>query len=189
MMMMDDDPRSPGSRTPINSTLDSSEPVVVLDDVVIAEEIMCDVVVLEEPEEKRGIEEKQEASETTTQEASTVAESTSQKVITESYLSSPEYTPSTTVVALAMSPLNSPIGTRKRKDHTKVFSHSPLKKSYSAPLDENELPNPPSPVNKSIKQRKQQARTPLSPLTHSINSRHCTDVQPIKLRLDPTILG
>lgn len=185
------DPRSPqDARTPLPFSTVGSESVVATDDVVIAteEEMVCEEVALEEPEEKQELEEKQEESEMIT-EASAAAESTCERVITETF-SSPEYTPSTNVLALAMSPLNSPLAARKRKDHTKVFAHSPLKKSYSAPVDENELPNPPSPVNKPLKQYTQ-ARTPLSPLSQrkTKNSRHCTEVQPIKLRMDPTLLG
>jgi len=112
-------------------------------------------------------------------------ESTCGKVTTETF-NSPDV-PSQTIAALAMSPMNSPsLGSRKRKDHSRVstYTPSPLKKSYSAPMDEN---NPPSPVNKPLKNRVQ-ARAPLSPL--SVNPRHqCTEIQPIKLRMDPSILG
>lgn len=182
------DPRSPGSRTPVNMSALENEPVVVPDDIVLAEEIGCEDMALEESEERQGVEQKQEAAETP-RESSAGAESTCQRVTTERYLSSPEYTPSPTIIALAVSPLNSPSGSRKRKDRTKVLASSPLKKSYSAPMDENDLPNPPSPLNKPLKQHFQ-VRAPLSPLSQrTYNSRHCTDVLPIKLRLDPTILG
>jgi len=183
------DPRSPqGARTPLGDSTVENDAVVVPEDVVIAtEEMVCEDAVLEEPEEKQGLEETQEASEIT-QQTTAGAESTCGKMSTENYWSSPEYSPSATVVALAMSPKNS-LGARKRKDRARVLSHSPLKKSYSAPIDENVFPNnPPSPVNK-LKQHTQ-VRKPLSPLSQrTINSRHCSEVQPIKLRLDPTILG
>jgi len=90
------------------------------------------------------------------------------------------------LLALAMSPMNSPsIGSRKRKDITRAPGLSPLKKSYSAPMDEN---TPPSPVNKSITSVAR-ARTPLSPLAMNSKHQYSVGVQPIKFRMDPGILG
>jgi len=95
------------------------------------------------------------------------------------------------IMALVLSPLNSPsVASRKRKDIARPHGLSPLKKSYSAPMDEN---CPPSPVNKAIASVAR-ARTPLSPLSQrrTVTTRreqHCAGVQPIKFRMDPGILG
>lgn len=157
---------------------------MVTDDIVVAtEEVICEVEMASATASSDSIE---KGIEKTLERASIGAESVCEKVTVETF-SSPEYSPSPAIMALSVSPLNSPIGSRKRKDMPN--GPSPLKKSYSAPIDENGYPNPPSPVNKPLK-NSTRARTPLSPLSQrTINSRHGAGVQPIKLRMDPAILG
>lgn len=102
-------------RTPL--ALSAADDVVIVpDDVVIAtEEIIYESVALsldesevkQELVEEKAEEVKQEAE--NIQQASAAAESTSEKVTTE-FFSSPDYSPSPAIMALAMSPLNSPIG-------------------------------------------------------------------------------
>jgi len=201
------------ARTPLALSAMDTDAVVVPDDVIIvSEEVVCEGI--SEPEETQEAEKTDEmkiskgVAESTeemkiskgaesidemkiskgvasTVESSAATDSTSEKVITETF-NSPDVTTSHTIMALAISPLNSPsLGSRKRKEYSRAsaYTPSPLKKSYSAPIDEN---NPPSPVNKPLKNRVQ-VRAPLSPL--SINPRHqCTEIQPIKLRMDPSIL-
>jgi len=208
------DPRSPftttiagNTRTPLALSAMDTDAVVGPDDVVIVSDGIVEGII-PDPEERQEIDEMKisKGIENTddmkiskgastdemkiskgienTAESSAGPESTCGKVTTETF-NSPDV-PSQTIMALAVSPVNSPsLGSRKRKDHSKAYSYtpSPLKKSYSAPMDEN---TPSSPVNKPLKNRVQ-ARAPLSPL--SANKRHqCTEIQPIKLRMDPSIL-
>jgi hypothetical protein len=186
------DPRSPYMmRTPL--TLSAQDAVVVDDLIIVGQEIMggaplslssssaeAEVVVVASEEKADKV-----LSSSAELPASEALESTSIRHTVETY-SSPDV--SAGIMALVMSPLNSPsLGSRKRKDIARVHALSPLKKSYSAPMDENTPPSP-SPVMKAIAVGKM--RTPLSPLTQlSINSRQCKDVQPIKFRMDPGILG
>jgi len=168
------DPRSPYMmRTPL--AISSQE--VAADDVVLAEEVVLHASgeVVDKAEKVEVVEQ------------STVVESTAGNTTREVF-SSPEYSISPGIMALTISPLNSPaLGQRKRKQDLvkdRYTALSPLKKSYSAPNDEN---IPPSPQRLySITK----ARTPLSPLSQRvINTRYCMDVQPIKFRMDPGILG
>jgi len=169
------DPRSPYMmRTPL--AISSQE--VAADDVVLAEE-----VVLHASGEIVDKAEKVEVVEN-----SAAVESTA-GVMTREVFSSPEYSISPGIMALTISPLSSPaLGHRKRKQDLvkdRYTALSPLKKSYSAPNDENTPPSPPQRLYSITK-----ARTPLSPLSQRvINTRYCMDVQPIKFRMDPGILG
>jgi len=172
------DPRSPlpfQMRTPLTDSV--KDAIVVPDDMAISPdrieeqgEVVSENIKKEEEKE--------------TEQSSAASESTSDRVITEIF-DSPGYSPSPTVMALVSSPLSSPIGSRKRKENLSKGPHSPLKKSYSAPIDENA---PPSPINKPIKNRAR-VRTPLSPLSQRTIKSNFMAVQPIKLRMDPAILG
>lgn len=185
------DPRSPYMmRTPL--TLSAQDAIVVDDLIIVGQEIMGTPLSLSTPCADTEVvvtgEEKVEYTLSSTAElpVSEALESTSAKQTTETY-NSPEV--SAGIMALVMSPLNSPsFGSRKRKDIIRVHALSPLKKSYSAPVDENTPPSP-SPVLKAVAAAGR-ARAPLSPLTQrSINARYCMGVQPIKFRMDPGILG
>jgi len=179
------DPRSPYMmRTPL--ALSAQELIVVPDDLaIVGQEIEGEPIKFADEviEAKGGVEVPIGAS------VEIIAISTSADSFAPN---SPQLNTSTTgvsegIMALVMSPLNSPMGSRKRKDIGRTQALSPLKKSYSAPMDEN---TPPSPVNKSIASVAR-ARTPLSPLSHrAINTRqHSVAVHPIKFRMDPGILG
>jgi len=186
------DPRSPFvMRTPL--ALSTQDAVVVPDGIVFAEEkVVAEVVVVDKPEDSStSIAEKSEAVEKdetaekaqqTESTSSTVSESMCVKVTTEKF--SPDVT-SITLMALAQSPMYSPV-TKKRKDLRGPASMSPLKKSYSAPMDEN---TPPSPLCKSVAAVSSKPRTPLSPLCQRSVNRNSMGVQPIKFRMDPGILG
>jgi len=182
------DPRSPTpflARTPLALSTQEAE---VVNDVVVAEEVIMrasvETPVKLEKAEKIDLD-------VVVVESSTVVESTSHKTIREVF-SSPEYSISPAIMALTISPLSSPALGRKRKPDLVLKynnSLSPLKKSFSAP-DEN---TPPSlKLSAMIAQNNitnNKGRTPLSPLsTRAINSR-CMDVQPIKFRMEPGILG
>jgi len=184
------DPRSPTPyimRTPLALT---QEVEVVSPDVVVAEEIIMSASI-ETPVKMEKID-----LDVVVVESSTVVESTAQKTIREVF-SSPEYSISPAIMALTISPLSSPALGRKRKPDLVMkynSSVSPLKKSFSAPADENTPPQLKlsaglNNVNNSSNNNK--IRTPLSPLsTRVMHSRFCTqDVQPIKFRMDPGILG
>jgi len=179
------DPRSPYmARTPLAlSTQDTATVPDAL--VIVGQEIAGEPIVFAEEivfEEGKKIEIPIGAS-VEIVEASTSVDTMSANMTTENF-NSPVI--SDQIMALVMSPLNSPsLGTRKRKDIARTQGLSPLKKSYSAP-DEN---TPPSPVNKSIASTAR-PRAPLSPLTQrAMNSRYCVGVPPIKFRMDPGILG
>lgn len=189
------DPRSPCMlRTPLS--LSAQEAVIVDDLIIVGQEIMgvaplalsssfsadADVEVVSE---EKGLSSSSVATEVLP--SSEASESTSIRQTVETY-GSPDNVVSAGIMAIVMSPLNSPsLGSRKRKDIARVHALSPLKKSYSAPMDENTPPSP-SPVMKAIAAGK--IRAPLSPLTQrSMNSRQCMGVQPIKFRMDPGILG
>jgi hypothetical protein len=191
------DPRSPSSRTPLNLSaadtpsplsLDPRSPYVartplalsaqeVAENIEQAEVVAVteDVIIIDKP--GMYVAEGAQVSE------SAAVESTSDRVTVETF-NSPEI--SATILALVMSPLNSPsLGGRKRRDILRGSGLSPLKKSYSAPNDENKSHTP---LSKSAANPRN-ARTPLSPINRSLNSRTCAGVQPIKFRMDPGILG
>lgn len=187
------DPRSPYMmRTPLS--LSSAEETVIMDDVVVVEEkIMRQSG--ETPEKPIDASEAKEPEKVTVVvvESSGVMESTSTHAFRESFSSSGESNISPALMALSISPLGSPaFGYRKRKSIVDRYpSLSPLKKSYSAPGDEN---TPPSALKLSAptpsSNNKQQTRAPLSPLSlRAVNNKRCMDVQPIKFRMEPGVLG
>jgi len=179
------DPRSPYMmRTPLAL---SSQEVLVDDDVVIAEEVAMRA--------SGEALEKTEKAESVDVENSVATESVAQREMKESFTSSGEYSISPIIMALTISPLNSPaLGYRKRKQDMvkdRYAALSPLKKSYSAPSDENIPPSPLKHSSNTVNNTNNtKARTPLSPLSQRvINTRYCMDIQPIKFRMDPGILG
>lgn len=208
------DPRSPASRTPLHlSTADatptSTPPLLSIADPRSPYTNRTPLALSQqEPAVPDGtelaVEDKLEEAEiadttpvlfTLPDDSTTAVESTSNRVVVETF-SSPEV--SATIIALVMSPLNSPsLGGRKKRDLRMGHVLSPLKKSYSAPVDENCPPSSPSPLTKSISTTHHHhnngvraARTPLSPINNNrSNTRSCAGVQPIKFRMDPGILG
>jgi len=183
------DPRSPlVMLTPL--ALSTQEVVVVPDDIVIVaeEEKVVGAEVLAKPEESTSTKAERPQVEHA---SSSGAESTSKGLITEKF--SPDISPSVVIMSLVNSPLHSPMG-RKRKDLIRgPASLSPLKKSYSAPVDENAPPSPllcKNVATTTTTTSTTKTRTPLTPLSQrAMNTRYCVGVQPIKFRMDPGILG
>jgi len=181
-----EDPRSPSTaRTPL--ALSTQGATTAPDLLIVGQEIASEhVVFAEEIVMEEGKKEEDPPVENII-ETSACVDTMSAKVTTENF-NSPNI--SEELIAFATSFLNSPSLGRKRKDIARTQGLSPLKKSYSAPMDENTPPSPP--FNKTIGSAAR-PRAPLSPLSqraiNSINSRYCVGVQPIKFRMDPGILG
>jgi len=162
------DPRSPSlKRTPV-SAQDSPVQDKNTSEVVASAEIAKDSKL-------------QTYTEVVVVEESGAVSSEARKSVTEVYSSPVELSPlplsvSSALTAAAFSPS---FARRKGKEF------SPLRKSYSAPTDENAQAM--SSPNKA-KIAHQQARTPLSPLSQNARCVS-TSVQSIKFRMDPGILG
>jgi len=116
--------------------------------------------------------------------SSVATESTAEKVTTETF-SSPETSPF---------PICAPSSPSGRKRKTEIAGNrSPLKRSFSAPINEND---PPSPNMKSQPTSNRHSsklqRAPLSPLiqrSSNLRFNPTMDMQPIELRIDPGVLG
>jgi len=173
------DPRSPAPvRTPLSLTQDT----IVVDDIIICE----------------GIETKFEdvdiqASGDKLQQQEFEEDGASLSSIADRIMSSSrsDISASPAMIALSASAMNSPqIGNRKKifKEHTL----SPLRKSFSAPINDENVYS--SGICKSRTPKSSagaQERVPLSPILNqrTVNSRYCVDIQPIKFRMDPGLLG
>lgn len=171
------DPRSPSvKRTPLHSTQDSPARDIAAVEKIALEDAVHAVV---EKETTESI--KSTHVDVIVVEESDAVSSVARKSVTEVFNSPTELSPASASVSNAIygATYSPSLARRKGKEF------SPLRKSYSAPADENAQAAP-SPGKAKLVQ--QEARTPLSPLSQ--NTRFVsTAVHPIKFRMDPGILG